>query len=99
MSYPVRYTQAAREDLVRLYRYLLERDLDAAARALEAIERGVAMLRLFPFTCRKIDESNPFLRELIVSFGTSGYVLLFEIESAEQVTILAVRHQREDDYH
>ncbi|EKS9799052.1 MULTISPECIES: type II toxin-antitoxin system RelE/ParE family toxin [Burkholderia] len=99
MSYPVRYTRAAREDLVRLYRYLLERDVDAAARALEAIERGVAMLRLFPFTCRKIDEGNPFLRELIVSFGTSGYVLLFEIESAEQVTILAVRHQREDDYH
>lgn len=56
------------------------------------------MLRLFPFTCRKIDASNPFLRELIVSFGTSGYVSLFEIESAEQVTILAVRHQREDDY-
>ncbi|AWV03254.1 type II toxin-antitoxin system RelE/ParE family toxin [Burkholderia sp. JP2-270] len=99
MSYPVRYTNAAREDLVRLYRYLLERDVDAAARALEAIERGVAMLRLFPFTCRKIDERNPFLRELIVSFGTSGYVLLFEIESAEQVTILAVRHQLEDDYH
>ncbi len=36
---------------------------------------------------------------LIVSFGTSGYVPLFEIESAEHVTILAVRHQREDDYH
>jgi len=99
LSYPVRYTRAAREDLVRLYRYLLEHDVEAAARALEAIERGVAMLRLFPFTCRKIDEGNPFLRELIVSFGTSGYVLLFEIESAEQVTILAVRHQREDDYH
>jgi plasmid stabilization system protein ParE len=99
LSYPVRYTRAAREDLVRLYRYLLERDVEAAARALEAIERGVAMLRLFPFTCRKIDDGNPFLRELIVSFGTSGYVLLFEIESAEQVTILAVRHQLEDDYH
>ncbi len=57
------------------------------------------MLRLFPFTCRKLDERNPFLRELIVSFRTSGYVPLFEIESAEQVTILSVRHQREDDYH
>ncbi|KVE05740.1 MULTISPECIES: type II toxin-antitoxin system RelE/ParE family toxin [Burkholderia] len=99
MSYQVRYTRAAREDLVRLYRYLVERDEEAAARALEAIERGVAMLRLFPFTCRKLDASNPFLRELIVSFGTSGYVLLFEIESAEQVTVLAVRHQREEDYH
>jgi plasmid stabilization system protein ParE len=82
-----------------MYRNLLERDVDAAARAAGAIEQGVAMLRMFPFTCRKIDDGNPFLRELIVSFGTSGYVLLFEIEAAEQVTILAVRHQREDDYH
>lgn len=57
------------------------------------------MLRLFPFTCCKLDERNPFLRELIVSFGTSGHVLLFEIESAEQVSILSVRHRREDDYH
>lgn len=57
------------------------------------------MLRMFPFTCRKIDDGNPFLRELIVSFGSSGYVLLFEVETAEQVTILAVRRQREGDYH
>jgi plasmid stabilization system protein ParE len=82
-----------------MYRYLLERDVDAAARAVDATEQGVAMLCMFPFTCRKVDHGNPFLRELIVSFGTSGYVLLFEIEAAEQVTILAVRHQREDDYH
>lgn len=68
-------------------------------RAADAIEQGIAVLRMFPFTCRKIDDGNPFLRELIVSFGKSGYVLLLEIEAAEQVTIPAVRHQREDDYH
>lgn len=68
-------------------------------RAADAIEQGIAVLRMFPFTCRKIDDGNPFLRELIVSFGKSGHVLLFEIEATEQVTIPAVRHQREDDYH
>lgn len=68
-------------------------------RAADAIEQGIAMLRMFPFTCRKIDDGNPFPRELIVSFGKSGHVLLFEIEAAEQVTIPAVRHRREDDYH
>jgi len=36
---------------------------------------------------------------LLVSFGTSGYVVLYEIEGDHVVTILAVRHQREDDYH
>ncbi|RQQ45829.1 type II toxin-antitoxin system RelE/ParE family toxin [Burkholderia stagnalis] len=99
MRYQVRYTRAAREDLMRLYRFLLERDSQAAARALEAIEQGVSVLRNFPFSCRKADAANPFLRELIISFGAWGYVMLFEIEYSEQVTILAVRHQREDDYH
>ncbi|WP_366919175.1 type II toxin-antitoxin system RelE/ParE family toxin [Burkholderia seminalis] len=80
-------------------RTLLERDGDAAARAADAIGQGVAVLRRFPFTCRKIENGNPFLRELIVSFGASGHVRLFEIEAAEQVTILAVRHHREEDYH
>jgi hypothetical protein len=39
------------------------------------------------------------LRELIISFGRSGYVALFEIEGADEVVINAVRHQLEDDYH
>ncbi|MDX9768663.1 MAG: type II toxin-antitoxin system RelE/ParE family toxin, partial [Ectothiorhodospiraceae bacterium] len=41
---------------------------------------------------------TPFLRELLISFGATGYVMLFEIDDASTVTILAVRHQREDDY-
>ena len=98
MSYRVRYTRAARDDLVRLYRFLLAHDVDAAERALGAIRKGVEVLRSFPFTCRKVEQHNPFLRELIVSFGSSGYVALFEIDDAQTVTILAVRHQREDDY-
>ncbi|MEA3361696.1 MAG: type II toxin-antitoxin system RelE/ParE family toxin, partial [Thermodesulfobacteriota bacterium] len=30
---------------------------------------------------------------------TRGYVILFEIEDKETVTILAIRHQREEDYY
>ncbi len=99
MSYRVRYTRAAREDLVRLYRFWLDEDLDTAERALATIRQSLTILQTFPFTCRKVDARNPFLRELIVSFGASGYVALFEIEDDRQVTILAIRHQREDDYH
>ena len=43
--------------------------------------------------------ASPFLRDLVIPFGHSGYVALFEIEDAATVTILAVRHQLEDDYH
>jgi hypothetical protein len=41
----------------------------------------------------------PFLRELVIPYGSAGYVALFEIENREFVTVLAVRHQREEDYH
>jgi plasmid stabilization system protein ParE len=99
VSYKVRYTKAAREDLLRLYDFLLGKDLQAARRALEAIRKGIVFLQDFPFTCRKATPENPFLREMIISFGAGGYVVLFEIEDEKTVTILAVRHQREEDYH
>lgn len=99
MSYRVRYTKAAREDLRRLYAYLLGRDLKAARRARDVIGKSIEVLREFPFTCRKAAADNPFLRELIISFDAAGYVALFEIEDSETVTISAIRHQREDDYH
>ncbi|QBQ98926.1 type II toxin-antitoxin system RelE/ParE family toxin [Paraburkholderia pallida] len=111
MNFRVRYTRGARDDLKRLYAFLLERDDTAAARALEAIRKATDLLQYFPFTCRKADDSNPFLRELVISFGDAGYVALFEIDGAPPaedplasaaspyVTIIAVRHQREDDYH
>ncbi|WP_087633444.1 type II toxin-antitoxin system RelE/ParE family toxin [Caballeronia telluris] len=99
MSYRVRYTAEARADLLRLYRFLLERDAPAARRALEAIRKAADMLESFPYTCRKVVPDNAYLRELVVSFGDTGYVALFEIEDELTINILAVRHQREDDYH
>ncbi|MEO8780298.1 MAG: type II toxin-antitoxin system RelE/ParE family toxin [Rhodanobacter sp.] len=99
MTWRVRYTGAARDDLQRLFDFLLSKDPAAAKRAITIIGKGMTLLREFPFTCRKADPANPFLRELLISFGAAGYVALFEIEDGETVTILAVRHQRESDYH
>lgn len=103
MSFDVRYTAAARDDLKRLYEYLLDRaitaeDLDRAEVALNAVVDAVAGLRRTPFIYRKAG-SSPFLRELVIPFGSSGYVALFEIEDSSTVTILALRRQLEDDYH
>ena len=50
------------------------------------------------FSFRKAAK-NPTQRELIIPFGGSGYVALYEIVSASKVVVLAVRHQREEDYH
>lgn len=103
MSFVVRYSASARDDLKRLYEYLLDRatavdEVDLAERALGTIIGSVDSLGRSPFIYRKAGPS-PFLRELLIPFGNSGYVALFEIEDASTVTILAVRHQLEDDYH
>lgn len=98
MGYRVRFTQAAKADLERLYTFLVERDYQTAVRALETIDTAWRLLEQFPFSCRKAEVDNPFLRELVISFGHSGYVALFEIEDNAIVTVLAVRHQLEDDY-
>lgn len=105
MTWRVRLTREARADLERLFDFILERelardgsDLLLAEKALAAIRAGFETLRSSPFTCRKAARS-PFLRELIIPFGRSGYVALLEIEDASHVLIVAVRHQLEDDYH
>jgi len=97
----VRFTTEAEVDLLRLFDFLLEQDVAAAEKARAAIAKAFELLEVFPFTCRKAlgGDGNPFLRELIIPFGASGYVALFEIENRDTVTVLAVRHQREEDYH
>ena len=97
--YRVRLTPEAEADLLRLYDFLLARDIGAAERALQAIEEAFRLLSFSPFSCRKALRANPLLRELVIPFGSAGYVALFEIDARDTVTVLAVRHQREDDYH
>lgn len=99
MSYKVRYTLAAKEDLKRLFTFLAEQDIQATKHARKTIAASIQLLEQFPFTCRKADCGSTYLRELVIPFGGAGYVALFEIEDNETVTVLAVRHQREEDYH
>jgi plasmid stabilization system protein ParE len=105
VSFRVRLSRQAQEDLERLFDFVLERELardggnlELAEQAIAAIRAGLATLRTSPFTCRKAGHS-PFLRELVIPFGRSGYVALFEIEDSANIVIVAVRHQLEDDYH
>ena len=105
MTFAVRLTRDAELDLDRLFDFLIERelardggDLGLPEQAMGALRAGIATLKSSPFTCRKAGHS-PFLRELIIPFGRTGYVALFDIENDSTVTVVAIRHQREDDYH
>lgn len=104
MSFAVILTRDAEDDLNRLFEFVLLReleredgDLEMAVEAVEAVKTGLMLLERFPFTCRKAADS-PFLRELVIPFGATGYVALFEILDASTVAVAAIRHQREDDY-
>jgi len=101
MGFEVRLTAQAREDLLRLYEFLLDTDVKAAIKAEAAIERGLELLTHSPFTCRRASApgADMRLRELVIGFGCAGYVALFEVEDSQTVTVLAIRHQREDDFH
>jgi plasmid stabilization system protein ParE len=103
-AFDVRYSASAREDLLRLFDFLLDRaktveDFESAQLAVDVIRDTVERsLGRAPFVYRKAGES-PFLRELLIPFRGAGYVALYEIKDAAHVTVLAVRHQLEDDYH
>jgi plasmid stabilization system protein ParE len=91
-------------DLQRLEDFAIERELAsetpdwaAAQRALDALREGMRLLSWSPFSCRRAELGNGRSRELIVPFGATGYIVLFEIVN-DEVVVGAVRHQREEDY-
>lgn len=102
--FDVRFNSATRDDLKRLLRFLLERaetaeDLIAAQEAVDSIEATAHRhLAATPYSFRNAGRRST-RRELIVPFGTTGHVALYEIVSPTQVLVLAVRHQRDEDCH
>ena len=104
MTFTVEFAPTAEADLERLFDYLLDRaetseQLDSAQAAIDAIRASVQHgLGVTPFSFRKAAQ-NPAQRELIIPFGSTGYVALYEIVSTAKVVVLAIRHQLEEDYH
>ena len=92
----VRFAEGADDDLVRLFEFLAKHDVALAERAFAKIRRGLTMAAQMPYSCRKAEGSS-FVRECVISFGRAGYVAAFEIAD-DHILVLAIRHQREDDY-
>ena len=102
--FSVTLTDEAREDLLCLETFAIEWELASETpdwtppeRALEAIRVGLDVLAWSPLSCRKAVLGNGRSRELIIPFGATGYIVLFEAVGHD-VVVGAVRHQREGDY-
>jgi plasmid stabilization system protein ParE len=92
----VTYTGNALDNLERAFEFLAREDPGAAARAAAAIREAVASLARHPLIGRPVDEG---LRELVISFGRTGYVALYRfVPQRDEIRVLALRHQRELDY-
>src|ERR1700712_3417215 len=104
MSYAVEFTQGAEDDLVRLYDFLLDRaerleDLNVADEAVKIIRQAaLSHLSTTPYSYRKVGARST-LRELIIPFGTTGYILRFDIRSPKLVLAIGARHPRDEDFH
>lgn len=91
------WVSSALRDVQRLYRFLAEKNGDAAKRAVEAIRNGVQIIAQHPEAGRPSEEMAPEYREWMIDFGNSGYVVLYHYDGRVAV-IVAVRHQREAGY-
>jgi plasmid stabilization system protein ParE len=101
--FSVGYTRRAQADLIRLYRHLLDQaryaeDLQGAQEVINQLREHVeGRLARTPYLYRHaLGDSH--LRELVVPGSRGGYVALYDITDGRQVTVIAVRHQLEDDY-
>ena len=94
----VKLSARAQSDLSRLRTFLLGKDANAAKRALIAIRDALMPLKHTPLIGRPVEDRGD-LRELVIEFGTSGYLAMYLFEpDLDAVTILAIKHQLENDY-
>jgi len=91
------WSPSALRDVQRLYRFLAEKNIDAAKHAVKAIRQGVKIIARQPGIGRPAEDMEPEYREWMIAFGESGYVALYRYDEQTAV-ILAVRHQREAGY-
>ncbi len=91
------WSPSALQDVHRVYRFLAEKNIDAAKRAAKAIRDGVKILAHQPEVGRPVEEMDPEYREWLIDFGDSGYIALYRYDGRMAV-ILAVRHQKEAGY-
>lgn len=92
MSRAVRFSPDAELDLDRLSDFLAAVAPAAAVRAANEIRSGILSLRNFPEQGARV---NGTLRQLIIPFGDSGYVVQYRVDP-ETIVVARIFHMRED---
>ena len=88
------WSPQALADVQRLHQFLVQKNEDAARRAVKAIRDGVKLLAFQPEIGRPVENMDAEFREWVIDFGSSGYVALYRFDGRFAI-VLAVRHQLE----
>jgi plasmid stabilization system protein ParE len=88
LARPVQFAAQAQLDIDRLHAWLFEKNADAAFRLIMALQAHCVSLTDFPKRGRVVDHG---IRELIVPFGGSNYVVRYEV-SPKGVFISRIWH-------
>ena len=90
------YSAGPLAQLERAFELLRTSNTPVVERAVRAIVSAIENLANHPLTGRRIDGE---IRELIISFGESGFLALYEfVVPRDEVRVLAIARQRELGY-
>ncbi|MBK1732847.1 type II toxin-antitoxin system RelE/ParE family toxin [Thiococcus pfennigii] len=90
----LRWSPAARADLIRLRAFIAPHNPDAARRAASALKKAANLLREQPGIGRRIKDRED--REYFVPFGQRGYLLRYRLHHHDTIVILRIWHGLED---
>jgi len=90
------YTPSAISDLVRLAKFLSTKDKMVAKRAISLIRSDIEKAAILPDRYRPAPDLMHF-REIIIDFGSSGYIARFRHEQGDDILIVRIKHQLEND--
>lgn len=94
----VKLSARAQSDLACLHTFLANKDANAAKRAMLVIREAFMPLTHAPMIGRPVKAGDGLL-ELVIDYGASGYLALYRFERPlDAVVILAVKHQRKENY-
>ncbi len=88
----VNFAQSAQTDLLEVWLFIAEENLNAADRVLDTIDREAKVLATQPLMGR----ARPDLAEAIRSWPTSTSYILFYVAEADGITVIRVLHHARD---
>ena len=91
------YTETAIADFARLRDFLKAKSPEASKRAVVAIREQIEKASIFPERFRPVPDLMHY-REIIIDFGSSGYIARFRHEKGGDMYIVRIKHQLENDY-